>query len=57
MGESDHLLTASFNRSLQVEARDERLSGDGGAVLLRDAMERSGVVADVSVRRGLPTAA
>ena len=46
--ERDHLLTASFNRSLQVEARDERLSGDGGAVLLREAMERSGIVADLA---------
>jgi hypothetical protein len=44
MGESVHLMTASFNRSLQVEARDERLSGDGGAVLVREAMERSGIV-------------
>jgi hypothetical protein len=48
MGECDHFLTASFNRSLQVEARDERLSGDGGAVLLREAMERSGVVANLA---------
>ena len=50
MGESQHLLTASFNSSLRVEARDERLSGDGGAVLLREAMERTGIVEHLTDR-------
>jgi len=44
MGESQHLLAPAFNRSVRVEARDEDLSGDAGAVLLRDILERTGVL-------------
>ena len=32
-----------FNRSIQVEGRDERLSSDPGAILLREIMELSGL--------------
>ena len=43
MGERRHLLTPSFNRSVQVEGRDERLDTAGGAVLLREIMQLSGL--------------
>ena len=45
MGETLSLFTTSFNRSLAVEARPERLSRDAGAVLLREILERTGIVA------------
>ena len=38
------LFTTSFNRGLSVESRPERLTGDAGAVLLREVLERSGIV-------------
>lgn len=44
MGETEHLLAPAFNRSVRVEARDEELSGDAGAVLVRDILERTGVL-------------
>ena len=44
MGETQPLFTTSFNRSLSVESRPERLTGDAGAVLLREILERSGIV-------------
>lgn len=44
MGETLPLFTTSFNRSLSVESRPERLTGDAGAVLLREILERSGIV-------------
>ncbi|MEY8843525.1 hypothetical protein AB9K41_31255 [Cribrihabitans sp. XS_ASV171] len=33
-----------FNKSLRVESRAERLTGDAGAVVLREILERSGIV-------------
>jgi len=42
MGESSHVLTPSFNRSISVEGRAERLGSDPGAILLREIMELSG---------------
>lgn len=44
MGEKQHLSAPVFNRSVRVEARDESLSGDAGAVLVRDILERTGVL-------------
>jgi Transposase DDE domain group 1 len=45
MGESqDTLFQPEFNRSIQVEARAERVSADAGALLLRELMQRSGLV-------------
>jgi len=44
MGETLPLLQTSFNRSLRVEARPERLTAEAGAVLLRESLERSGIV-------------
>lgn len=41
MGEiQSTLFSPDFNRSIEIEARPERLSADGGAVLLRDLMDR-----------------
>ena len=41
MGEAQSTLFAvDFNRSIQVEARAERLTGDAGAVLLREVFSR-----------------
>ena len=39
-GEQDGVLRPSFNRSIRVEARRERLTGDAGSILLREIMER-----------------
>src|SRR5215212_10344109 len=44
MGETLPLFTTTFNASLLVEARPERLTGDAGAVLLREALERSRII-------------
>src|SRR5687767_12041505 len=54
MGETLSLFTTSFNRSLAVEARPERLSRDAGAVLLREILERTGIVAWLIERRADP---
>lgn len=41
MGEGQHtLFSLEFNRSVTVEARPERLTGDAGALLLREAFGR-----------------
>jgi hypothetical protein len=45
MGETLPLFTTTFNRSLSIETRPERLTGDAGAVVLREILERSGIVA------------
>lgn len=44
MGEELSLFTPEFNGSIRVEARPERLTCEAGAVLLRETMERLGVV-------------
>jgi hypothetical protein len=44
VGETLPMLMPSFNRSLVIEARPERLSSDGGAVLLRELLERSRII-------------
>ena len=38
------MLMPTFNRSLVIQARPERLSSDGGAVLLRELLERSSMI-------------
>ena len=38
MGETLPLFASSFNASLFVEARPERLTGDAGAILVREVM-------------------
>ena len=44
MGETLALFRPSFNKSLCIEARPERLTGEPGAVVLREIMERTGIV-------------
>ena len=44
MGETLQPVTTSFNRSLRIEHRPERLTGDPGAVVLREVLERSGIM-------------
>ena len=38
------LFSTTFNRCVQVEARADHLSADSGALLLREIMERTGIV-------------
>lgn len=41
MGETLSLLSPSFNRALKIEARDDHLTSDAGALVLREALEHS----------------
>ena len=43
MGEELSLFRAEFNGSLRIEAREERLTGDAGSVILREVVERLGI--------------
>ena len=40
----------TFNRSLRIESRADRLAGDPGAVPLREILERSGIVVWMTAR-------
>jgi hypothetical protein len=44
MGEMLPPVILGFNRSLRVEARADRLTGDPGAVVLREVLERSCII-------------
>lgn len=46
MGETLQSVIPGFNRSLRVESRADRLTGDPGAVLLREVLERRHRVVD-----------
>ena len=35
---------ANFNGSLRIEGRPERLTSDAGAIILRETMERIGII-------------
>ncbi len=50
MGETLKPVTAGFNRSLRIESRMDRLTGDPGAVVLREILEGSGIVAWLTAR-------
>jgi len=39
-----------FNRSLRIESRVDRLTGDPGAVLLREIVEQSGIIGWMTAR-------
>jgi len=54
MGETLQPVIPGFNRSLRVEARADRLTGDPGAVLLREVLERSGIVSWMTARLNDP---
>jgi hypothetical protein len=44
MGEAHSTFRLKFNASVTIEARPERLTGDAGAVLMREVLERSGII-------------
>lgn len=44
MGETLPLFTTSFNRGLAIESRAEHLTGDAGAIVQRELLERSGII-------------
>ena len=44
MGETLLPVATSFNASLSIEARPEHLTGDAGAVLVREVIERTGIL-------------
>ncbi len=44
MGETLFLFRSSFNKSLRIESRPERLTGEPGAVVLREIMERTRII-------------
>ena len=50
MGETLQRVTPSFNRSLRIESRTDRLTGDPGAVVLRELLERSGILGWMTAR-------
>ena len=50
MGETLRPVAPSFNRSLRIESRTDRLTGDPGAVVLREILERSGIVSWMTAR-------
>jgi len=50
MSETLRPVATGFNRSLTIETRSERLSGDPGAVLLREVLDATGIAAWMSER-------
>lgn len=50
MGEREELFVPGFNGSLHIEARPERLTGEAGAVLLREMLERLGIITFLAAR-------
>ena len=50
MGETLRPVAAGFNRSLTIETRTERLTGDPGAVLLREVLDATGIVSWMAAR-------
>ena len=45
MGETVSTMTPSFNGSVRVELSGQRTTSDSGALLLREALDNSGVIA------------
>ncbi len=50
MGETLQPVSTGFNRALRIESRPDRLTGDPGAVLLREILEQSGIVPWMTAR-------
>lgn len=48
MGETLAPIKATFNNSLRIEGRPERLSAESGALMLREADERLGLIRDLA---------
>jgi len=45
MGDGRRAMIPSFNGSIRIEGRPERLTGDAGAILTRETLDRLGIVA------------
>jgi len=43
-GDQDGLIRPTFNGALRIETRRERLTGDAGVLMLRELMERTGLI-------------
>jgi hypothetical protein len=54
IGETVSPVITGFNRSLRVESRTDRLTGDPEAVLLREVLERGGIVSWMTARLNDP---
>jgi hypothetical protein len=50
MGETVAPIRPTFNRSLRIEGRPERLTAEAGALLLREADERLGLTRDLAAK-------
>lgn len=50
MGETVSRIKATFNKSLHIEGRPERLSSESGALMLREADERLGLSRDLAAQ-------
>lgn len=50
MGETIPPIQPTFNRSIRIEGRPERLTAETGALLLREADERLGLVRDMAAK-------
>lgn len=53
MGDMLRPIMPQFNGSLRIESRSDRLTGDPDAVMLREVMERSGIVLRILGSTGL----
>ena len=42
--EQEAVIRPTFNGAIRVEARPERLSADAGALMMREVMERTGLI-------------
>jgi len=43
-GDQDGVIRPTFNRAIRIEARRERLTADAGVLMLRELMERTGLI-------------
>ena len=57
MGETLPLFTPLFNKSVQIESRPEHLTGESGALIQREIMERSGIIDWLAARPSRPAQA
>ena len=48
--EQGAFIRPTFNRSVRVEARPERLSADAGVLMMREVMERTGLIEWIDAR-------
>ena len=53
MGEQQgDLFAPSFNRSVKIQATDDRITSDAGLILLREADHRRGIPESLALRQG-----